>query len=113
MENIYIEWCDATEKEYGWSSESEIKEWAETNNWIVKQFGFVVSENKECIVLATRYSPVENDQPLFGGVIKIPKTWIVKRDSINQDVESILKRFITDLSSSYGVDIETKAKYDF
>lgn len=82
MKAIYIEWCDAVEKDYGWSSKAEVLEWAKTDNWVIKQYGFIVEETDKYIVLATRYSEDKDGEIMFGGIIKIPSTWILNKESL-------------------------------
>jgi len=57
-----------------------IKYWAKSEDWIVKECGFLIDESKEYIVFASRIGDYQNDNtPKFGSINKIPKTWIRKR----------------------------------
>jgi hypothetical protein len=84
---IYIEWCDAIESNEGWQDINVIKYWAKTSDWIVKECGFLIEETKEYIVFASRIGNYHDDnEPKFGGINKIPNTWIKKRISLIQQV---------------------------
>lgn len=81
-EIIYIEWCDAMSHGAAWMSEEEAIEWAETNHWVNRQVGFVVKETTEYLLLAGEESIYDIDNPKLGQVIKIPTTWILKRETL-------------------------------
>lgn len=83
MKAVYIEWCDAVSyQNKSWLDIDEVKERASNPISIVKQLGFIVEENNKYILLATEITEVEDSPPDLGGVIKIPTTWILKRQSI-------------------------------
>lgn len=81
---VYIEWADAVANAI-WMLDSEAENWADKgSDWIVKECGFIVKETKEYICLAGRYKPEDNNTDAqFGNLQKIPKTWILKRKTIN------------------------------
>ena len=85
---IYIEWCDAIESQANWQSLEVIKYWAKTDNWIVRECGFLLEENKEYILLANRISNPEEDQPQYAGIMKIPSTWIKKKVELTEFISS-------------------------
>jgi len=79
---LYIEWCDAVTFNTGWENIEDILVWAKTENWVIRQAGFLIIENKEYVLLATKYNPQENSENKFSEITKIPKTWIRKRKTI-------------------------------
>ncbi len=84
---IYIEWCDAIESNDGWQEIDVIKYWAETNEWIVKECGFLIDETKEYIIFASRIGDYHNNNTTkFGSINKIPTTWIKKRIDLSQQI---------------------------
>jgi len=87
MKLIYIEWCDAIEAQKTWQSLEEIKEWADTNNWIVCEVGYLIKETKEYILIANRASLYDEDEPTYAGVMKIPFTWIKKRIDLTNSIK--------------------------
>jgi hypothetical protein len=81
-EIIYIEWCDAMSSTEAWTSESDAIEWAESNDWVNKQVGFVVKETDKFLLLAGEIGNIESSEPQLGQLIKIPTTWILKRETL-------------------------------
>lgn len=84
MKLIYLEWEDATANA-GWFSRSGAEEWGESAGSLIKQVGWLIAENKEFIVFASRWDGKFDDDDgneTFGGLQKIPKTWIRKRKVI-------------------------------
>lgn len=83
MKAVYIEWCDAISyQKKSWVDIEEAKEWAKNDNWIVKQLGFIIQETDKYILLASELTEVKGESPDLGGVIKIPTTWIIKRQNL-------------------------------
>lgn len=78
---VYIEWCDALSAYDEWTDISEVLEWADTNDWIVKEIGFILKETKQYILLASRINE-QHDTDRISSCIKIPKTWILKREDL-------------------------------
>lgn len=81
MKLIYLEWEDAvSNEEVSWKIIEEAKNWAKEREWLVKQCGWLIEENKKYIVLASRMEPGnENSYASVGLLQKVPKTWIRKR----------------------------------
>ncbi|HTA26186.1 MAG TPA: hypothetical protein VK809_00235 [Bacteroidia bacterium] len=79
---IYIEWCDAMSNNDSWETQDQIIAWADTENWVIRQVGFIIKETKEYILLASKYNP-QDTQIRVDGCIKIPKTWVRKRKAIS------------------------------
>lgn len=80
---VYVEWCDAISHDAGWTDQEEILRWAENDNWIVKEVGFIIKETKEYILLTSKIGDyADNEQIQYSQCMKIPKTWIIKRQEI-------------------------------
>ena len=79
----YIEWCDAIVMKNGWYSKDDVKYWGENEDWKVKQVGYLIEENENYILLATKYNPQEDGDDRFSEITKIPKTWILKRANVS------------------------------
>lgn len=80
---IYIEWCDAVASGNEWTFEDVVQEWGEITEWVVKECGWLISETKEYIVIASCYKePDEFTDAQFKHLMKIPKPWIIKRKEI-------------------------------
>lgn len=84
MKLIYLEWEDAT-SESSWHSEHEVEQFVDSSN-LVKQVGWIYKENKEFLVLAGRMIDWSNNDPGYGQLQKIPKTWIRKRIVLNEHI---------------------------
>jgi len=82
-ELVYLEWCDAMINNEAWLTNEEVMDWADNDNWIVSQVGWILKETEEYIILASKSSKENKDsQELFGSVFKLPTTWIRKRIAI-------------------------------
>jgi hypothetical protein len=75
---IYLEWCDAISNT-GWMTEKQALRWAEEDQWLVKNVGWIIKETKEYLVLSSKYSEETKE---FGLLHKIPKTWVRKRKEL-------------------------------
>lgn len=74
MQLIYLEWCDAAYHESEWMEKDAAIDWANNEDWVIRQSSFLVRETKEYVLLASR---INNHH--VNGLMKIPKTWIRKR----------------------------------
>ena len=83
---IYIEWCDAIEAQKAWQSLEDIKSWAETEDWITREVGYLLYESKEYILIANRIGRYQENIE-YSGLMKIPTTWIKKRISLGEYVK--------------------------
>ena len=80
---IYLEWCDATSKIQAWNTYEEAIEWAESEHWAMKCVGWVIKETKKYLLLCQQISPDdEYSEEQYGGLYKIPKTWIIKKEML-------------------------------
>lgn len=77
---IYIEWEDAVASS-AWKDREEVTKWGKEAIATVCDVGWVMEENDKYLVLASRYGPQKED-PIWGNLQKIPKTWIRKRKTI-------------------------------
>ncbi len=74
MKAIYIEWKDA----------EDCNEWEDINEIpnslpLIKEVGWLIKENKECIIICRDY---DDKNQKVAGRITIPKAWIKKRKII-------------------------------
>lgn len=75
---VYIEWCDAMAYLDTWTSTDDAIEWSKSNEGMVKQVGYLISKDKDHILLASRIGFINTDEPELGGVFKIPTKWVKK-----------------------------------
>ena len=80
---IYIRWTDATSKPLSWLNLDECLKWGRTENWEVESLGFLIEETKEYILMALSRGLGNEEEPCYGELFKIPKTWIRIRKTIN------------------------------
>ena len=79
MKLIYIEWEDAVANA-SWYTEEELRQWHQQGGVIIKEVGWLFSEEGSHITMIGRISPGEgNIYSTYGALQKIPKTWIRKR----------------------------------
>ena len=79
---VYIEWEDAVSNNLKWFSEDQALDWDKNISMIVKECGFILKEDKKHIFLVNRMADTRYDEDGFleyGGLHKIPITWIRKR----------------------------------
>lgn len=79
----YIEWCDAITMNNGWYLKEDVRDWGMSEDWLIKQAGYIVEENKKYILLASKYNPQKLGEDRYSEITKIPKTWIKKRRIIS------------------------------
>lgn len=84
MRIIYIEWADAMQNYEGWQTAEEAKQWAQTDDWIIKQVGYVIEENNQYLLLgANKSKDTRTGEDQFGMIFKIPKPWIKYVETIS------------------------------
>lgn len=83
MKLIYLEWEDAVSNAR-WFSKKELEWFVEdADAWLVREAGWLISETKRYIIIATSYKPAdEYTDEQFCNLHKIPKTWIRKRKTL-------------------------------
>jgi len=90
-ELVYLEWCDAITTPHPWMSQEEAIEWADEEDWVVSEVGWILKETKEYIVIASRKN-LDDDTCNFAGIMKIPTTWILCRLSLQEYVDKQAKK---------------------
>jgi hypothetical protein len=82
MKLIYLEWQDAIHNA-NWFEKDLAEEWHNATQFLIKECGWLVKEDKKGITLACRYKVEDNHTvEQFGGLQYIPKTWVKKRKEI-------------------------------
>ena len=79
---VYIEREDAVSNNLKWFSEDQALDWDKNISMIVKECGFILKEDKKHIFLVNRMADTRYDEDgslEYGGLHKIPITWIRKR----------------------------------
>ncbi len=68
----------------------EAKEWANNEDWVIKQVSFLLDETDEFILLAARINPHRDteDGLKVDGLLKLPKTWVRKRIDLTETIYS-------------------------
>jgi len=79
---LYIKWLDA-HADGGWKNDKELEEWANADDCICEDIGWLVYEDEKCIGMAMRRLVWTDSDPgshidQCGGLHKIPRTWIVE-----------------------------------
>ena len=79
---IYIEWADAIMNSE-WFEENLVRGWIDQSDWWICEVGWLIEETKKHIILAMRRKKEDiNTVGQWGGLHKIPKTWIRKRKEL-------------------------------
>jgi hypothetical protein len=79
---VYIEWVDTIgDPDGGWKDTEGTDDFFERNDNIVRELGFVWDEDDDFICLISKWMP-SDDIPITAGRTKIPKKWIIKRQSL-------------------------------
>jgi hypothetical protein len=80
---VYLEWEDA-HASADWFTDEEAKNYFDEQYGKSKSVGWLIRENEDWIMLASRLGESIGDtSESFGMLQKIPKTWIVKKVRIN------------------------------
>jgi hypothetical protein len=80
---LYVEWQDAITMKEGWYAKEDVIDWGKSEDWLIKQVGYLIKENKKYILLATKFNPQEYGENKYSEITKIPKGWIKKRRFIS------------------------------
>ena len=90
MEVIYLEWCDAISDNSKWLSLDEAIDWANNEDWIIKQVSFIIKETDEYLLLSSKINPHNHteDEVRVDSLLKLPKTWVRKRIDLTQFISS-------------------------
>lgn len=76
---FYVEWQDAITMKDGWYSEEDVADWGKSEDWLIKQAGYLIKENNKYILLATKFNLQEFGENKYSEITIIPKGWIKKR----------------------------------
>jgi hypothetical protein len=68
---VYCEWHDAYANG-GWVDRGEYQNWVQPRHMTVHQVGWLLQQDKECVVIASRFNPAAGK---YGEFQMIPKTW--------------------------------------
>ena len=81
---IYLQWQDA-HSDSGWKTSEGLEKSVNEDKCIVEQVGWLVFEDSSEIHLIARrlYWKKDSDTSEYGMYQRIPKTWILKRKTIN------------------------------
>lgn len=82
---VYIKWMDATTPQVSWFNEQELLAWADRDNYSVESVGWLFKETKNYICLVGEISHTETageDHIAYARMMKIPKGWIIKRETL-------------------------------
>lgn len=74
-------------REEPWTSVEETIKWADNEDWLVTQVGFIIKETKEYLLIASKRASYDKDNPEYGGIMKIPSTWIRKRVNLQEHIK--------------------------
>jgi hypothetical protein len=74
-----IEWVDATSKDPSWTTLEGTLEWAEKDECVVIEVGFVIKETEKYILVSSQICEMNPDDWHIGSGTKIPRPWIRKR----------------------------------
>lgn len=88
MRLIYLEWEDSRSAD-GWHDKDEVEEYF-AKSTLVKQVGWVYSEDKRNLCLVCRLGEYQwngSDEPAYGHIQKIPKTWIRTRIDLTEAIK--------------------------
>ena len=88
----YVEWVDTIgDGDNGWKSEELSDEFFERDDNIVREVGFLWSEDDDYLYLVGKYMPSYTES-LSAHRTKIPKAWILKRQTYKYKPTKDFKR---------------------
>lgn len=86
MKLVYVEWADAVHNAE-WFTDTQANHWHDGTDWIVRECGWLVKEDKKGITLACRWKQAdEYSDPQIGGLQFIPTPWIRKRRDLTKHI---------------------------
>ena len=75
---VYVEWVDSCATVPAWMSKEEALDWGnDSENYKIKQVGFILKKTKKTLLLVSRISPEQ-----VGGTFKIPMKCITRITSL-------------------------------
>ena len=88
MKLIYIEWCDAISSGAEWTNANDLDRWIDGTEWIIKQTGWILHEDKKCLTICSQIKPEDDFTDIqYGHLQKIPKTWIRRRIDLTKHIK--------------------------
>lgn len=84
----YIEWQDAVSDTGTWMSTEDAIDWADNEDFIIKQAGYILKETDKYILIAGQYNEQTDTPCKCGNLHKIPVTWIRKRIDLTTLISS-------------------------
>ena len=83
MKLIYVKWKDAMASDTSWMSLDQAIEWGEDVCSDIDEIGYLIEENKEYILLASKINGGSEDSyTMVACLMKIPKKYIVERKDL-------------------------------
>jgi len=79
---VYIKWCDAIGRFESWNTKEEALEWGDNDYWHVESVGWIMKETKKYIILCSKIGLAQSEEPMYGQLFKLPKTWIIERRTL-------------------------------
>ncbi len=80
----YLRWHDAHSAS-GWFQKDEVRKFINDERCIVEQTGWIINRSKSEIVMACRRMRwAKENEPEWGMLQKIPKTWIRKKKLVDK-----------------------------
>jgi len=83
---VYLEWSDSSSRS-GWEDEEEMREFASSSSYLVRQVGWIYEEDDTKLVLYGRYHDWEVGEAKgrreYGNCQYIPKSWITSRKELS------------------------------
>lgn len=74
---VRIGWADAIENLDGWHTVDEAIEWADDDDWVVHQVGWILKSTDDYVLIANKYNDSSGGrEESVGGLFKIPTPWI-------------------------------------
>ena len=70
---IVVDWVDICSTDSAWRTTEEALEWSDSADSIVKQVGYLITQDEDYLTLACSYIP---EMDLVGTTIRIPKPTI-------------------------------------
>lgn len=87
LKPVYIEWVDTIgDPETNWKNQEDTDDFFDREDNVVKEVGFIWSENEDYLCLVGKYMPSDDiSVTLSSGRTKIPKKWIIKFKNLLDD----------------------------
>ena len=89
---VYVVWADAMQNLEGWKTIMEAKDWAQNDDWLVEQVGWILEETNRYLLLGSLKTdgPKGSDEQA-SLIFKIPKPWIKHIEDITLKLDGYEK----------------------